>query len=136
MRSVVRAALTLALVIAIFLALPGLVRTVRQAADLRRLDLHARRAHLLGPLYESIRTLDRQLPAGEPIALIFRQPADADLGIYANYYLYPRPTKHYFGVEAYQQDPRRPAAIGWIDRETAWEVRLLSEQQLAEEASR
>ncbi|HEX7706331.1 MAG TPA: hypothetical protein VF701_07740 [Thermoanaerobaculia bacterium] len=136
MGSVVRAAIILALVISIWLTLPGLIRTIRQAADLRRLDVHARRAHILGPLYESIRALDRQLPPGEPVALIFRQPADADLGIYVNYYLYPRPTKHYFGVDAYQQDPRRPAAIGWIDRESAWEVRLLSRQQLAEEASR
>jgi hypothetical protein len=133
---VVRAALVIALIVAIWLTFPPLLQMARDANLLRRLELHERRTHILGPLYPSIRELDRQLPPGKPVAIVFRNPSDADLGIYVNYFLYPRPTRHYHGLEAYQRDPQRPEAIAWIDRERAWDVRLVTLEQAIEESSR
>lgn len=135
-KRVAYAALVVALVVACWLTLPALLQMARDANLLRRLELHERRTHILGPLYPSIRELDRQLQPGEPVAIVFRNPSDADLGIYVNYFLYPRPTRHYFGLEAYESDPQRPQAIAWIDRERAWEVRLVTLDQAIEENSR
>jgi hypothetical protein len=135
-RSLVHTAFVTALFFAVWLTLPGLVAVSREAALLRRLDVEDRRTHILGPLYPSIRELDRQLPPGEAVAIVFRNPADADLGIYVNYHLYPRPTRHYFGLEAYRNDPQRPAAIAWIDRESAWEVRRVTLEQAIEASGR
>jgi hypothetical protein len=135
-KGVAHAALVAALVLAAWLTLPGLLQIARDANSLRRLDVETRRTHILGPLYPSIRELDRQLPEGEPVAIVFRNPTDADLGIYVNYFLYPRPTRHYHGIEAYERDPQRPEAIAWIDRERAWDVRLVTLEQAVKESGR
>lgn len=89
------------------------------------LTYDARRTRIFGPLYPSIQRLKEQVPPNEPIALVLHAPDDADLGVYVNYYLHPRRTRIYFGMDAYRRDPRAPHTIAYIDRREAWEVRLL-----------
>src|SRR5688572_3129561 len=105
-------------------SVPGMLRVVRRAADLARLPYDDRRAYILGPLYPAARAIGAALPPGEPVAIVLRRHADGDLGIYVNYYLHPRPTRMYYGLDAYRADPNRARHIAAIDRERAWDVRL------------
>lgn len=92
---------------------------------MRLLTFDQRRTHMLGPLYPSILRLRKELRPREPVAIVLHAPADADLGVYVNHYLYPHPTRMYFGTAAYRADPHAPRTIAYIDREQAWEVRRL-----------
>jgi hypothetical protein len=90
-------------------SLPRLVTLVREARELRPLRYKARRDRTLGAFYASVKNLD----GDEPLALISPNAND-DAAIFANYYLYPRRTMIFRGIDDYRANagnPKRPASI-------------------------
>jgi hypothetical protein len=90
-------------------SLPRLVTLLREARELRPLRYKARRDHTLGAFYASVKNLG----GDEPLALISPNAND-DAAIFANYYLYPRRTMIFRGIDDYRANtgnPKRPASI-------------------------
>ncbi|HXH39805.1 MAG TPA: hypothetical protein VNN08_14345 [Thermoanaerobaculia bacterium] len=108
--------------------LPRLVVLVDTARTLLPLPYEARRERQMGPWYASIRTIRREQPRREPVALI-AAPLDVDSAVFANYYLYPIRTRLFVGRNSYRnaaQDPMLPKAIVAVTGErverTAYDV--------------
>jgi hypothetical protein len=96
--------------------LPRLVALVENARTLLPLSYEGRRERQMGPWYESIETLRRELPSNEPIALITTQ-RDIDAAVFANYYLFPIHTKLFVGRDNYRNaanDPALPKTIVFV----------------------
>jgi hypothetical protein len=90
-------------------SLPRLVTLLREARELRPLHDKLRRDRTLGPFYASVKNLGGH----EPLALI-APDANDDAAIFANYYLYPRRTTIFRGIDDYRANtgnPKRPASI-------------------------
>jgi hypothetical protein len=93
--------------------LPRLVVLVDTARTLLPLPYEARRERQMGPWYASVETLRREQPRHEPVALI-AAPRDVDSAVFANYYLYPIPTRLFVGRNGYRNaanDPGLPKTI-------------------------
>jgi hypothetical protein len=93
--------------------LPRLVALVNNARTLLPLEYEARREVQMGPWYASVQSLRRELPPRERVALI-AGPRDVESAVFANYYLYPLPTRLFVGRDNYRNatpDPARPKTI-------------------------
>jgi hypothetical protein len=96
--------------------LPRLFALCENARTLLPLSYEGRRERLMGPWYESVETLRRELPANEPVALI-TAPRDIDSAVFANYYLFPIHTKLFTGRDNYRNrawDPTLPKTIVFV----------------------
>ena len=94
---------------------PRLLELARQGVDLLPLDREQRNSRVHGSFYDALREIDRRVPRGEPLALMVRSQSDVDVATFANYYLYPRPTRIYSELGQYRLDPKRPKTIVRID---------------------
>ncbi len=101
--------------------LPRLVSRAREAMTLLPLPYEARRERQMGAWYASIESLRRTLPKKEPVALVIGI-RDTEAAIFANYYLYPIPTRLFAGRNDYRNaapDPTRPKTIVAVTSEKA-----------------
>jgi hypothetical protein len=90
---------------------PGFLSLTRRAFSLATLDPEARREVALGEPYRSIRDLDREIPAGEPLAVLLRGPGALDRGVFVNYYVYPRRSFNHFERQLPADAPRYLAVV-------------------------
>ncbi|HET7434761.1 MAG TPA: hypothetical protein VFN10_08620 [Thermoanaerobaculia bacterium] len=109
---------------AAWFSVPWLARYVRDAARLASMPYDARRDRVSGGFTASLRKIDRELPVGEPVALVLSGARDIDLMVFANYYLYPRPAHEFFGAGHWRVTPNAPKHILLIDSARTHEVRL------------
>jgi hypothetical protein len=101
-----RVAFVIVFVSLLFTSAPALVKLARRAWEALPLDEAQRR----GPMFTSTEAL-RKTP--EPLALIC-DPNETDPALFVNYYLYPRRTRIYKGIDNYRNsanDPSRPRTI-------------------------
>lgn len=94
---------------------PRLTELTRQAAGLAGLSAEERRERLFGPFHASAKRIDEVIPKDEPLALVLGQPSDSGAALFFNYYVFPRLTRLYFGLEPYRLDPKGPRRIVRID---------------------
>jgi hypothetical protein len=120
---------------AVIFSMPDVVGELRTAFAIESLPYGQRREAVIGALYTSIRQLRRELPENETIALILRRPEDIGNGVFANYYLYPRTTRIYFGLDSYREDlsPDRFRTIVSVDSTSPTVLRRVSYEQLRSE---
>jgi hypothetical protein len=93
--------------------LPRLIALVNNARELLPLRYDARREKQMGPWYASVKSLRRELPANEPVALV-ATPRGVESAVFANYYLYPIRTRLFVGRNNYRDaanDPALPKTI-------------------------
>src|SRR5688500_19209193 len=83
---------------------PQLLRSAGESLRLLPLSPAQRRTQLFGGFYESVRRIDATVPKNEPIALVLERAVDVAPALFLNYYLYPHPSKLYFGLDAYRLD--------------------------------
>ena len=101
-----RAAFVIVFVSLLFTSAPALVKLARRAWEALPLDEAQRR----GPMFTSAEALQK---TSEPLALIC-DPNETDPALFVNYYLYPRRTRIYKGIDDYRNsanDPLRPRTI-------------------------
>ena len=111
---------------AMWTSVPDLARLVRDSFTFARLSHEERRERVYGADYVTMRRFAKELP-DVPVAIVLRTPPDVDRGIFVNYYLYPRPTRIYDGVDKYRADPKRPRTIVFVNGD---DMRVIAEEQL------
>lgn len=130
----VRSVFAVLIVTSIAIDARPLLEKARQVSQMRSLSYEGRRRALFGDFYDSLLDAQRGLSQAEPVGIVMRQYRDVDRAVYANYYLYPRPTRFYFGLIELHDDCRagKPRVLFAIDlqrdakvhRRTAEEISL------------
>ncbi len=123
--------------------LPDLFRNTTVALQLRKMTDSEKRNTVIGLYYEPLHSIRDGIPEDERVAIVMAaSPLDRDVGVFVNYYLYPRPSMFYRGIEAYLEnryegsvpDRTRPETVILIDHSESPEPRLLRGAELIEAA--
>lgn len=124
---------------------PDLIRNTTVALQLRKMTDPEKRNTVIGLYYRPLHAIRQAIPETESVAIVMTgSPLDRDVGVFVNYYLYPRPSMFYRGVEAYREnryegsvpDRPRPETVILIDHSESPEPRLLLGHELPESAER
>jgi hypothetical protein len=122
---------------------PDLLRNTTVALQLRKMTDPEKRNTVIGLYYRPLHAIRQSIPETESVAIVMAgSPLDRDVGVFANYYLYPRPSMFYRGIEAYRENKyegsvtgrSRPSTVILIDHSESPEPRLLLGLELLESA--
>lgn len=116
---------------ALWTSLPGMTRLAIDAVSFFPLSPEERLERVFGSYYTSILRIRSQLRPEEPVALSTRLvERDINGVIFANYYLYPRPTRLYASLDGYRttvlSDPSQPKKLVRMDLGRTPEARLMT----------
>jgi len=116
---------------ALWTSLPRMTRLALDAAKFARLAPEERMERVFGSYYTSILRIRSQLRADEPVGLSARLvERDINGVVFANYYLYPHPTRYYGSLDEYRStvisDPSQPKRIVRMDLSRTPEARLMT----------
>lgn len=120
-----------------------LIRNATVAFQLRKMTDPEKRSTVIGLYYPPLHEIVQSIPETESVAIVMAgSPLNRDVGVFVNYYLYPRPSMFYRGVEAYREnryegsvpDRPRPETVILIDHSESPEPQLLTGHVLLESA--
>ena len=121
------------------IAVPDLARHTKVALQLSGMPDVEKRATVIGVYYRPLAVIEQHLPETASVAIVMGSSwVDRDVGVFTNYYLYPRPAMFYRGADAYQhnryegatQARRRPSSVVLIDHSVSPEPRLLTSRDI------
>jgi len=115
---------------ALWTSLPRMFQASMDATRQMPHGYEHRRAQVLGPFHVSVQRIRATLRDGEAVGISLAQP-ERDMGaaVFANYELYPHPTRFYASLDDYRRDahdPLQPKKLVRIDLGRTGEARLLS----------
>jgi hypothetical protein len=116
---------------ALWSSVPRVIHASREAIERWPLSYEQRREQALGAFYESVQRIRVELPPDETVGISLRDSRlDAGAAVFANYYLYPHPTRFYESLDQYRarvlDDPTQPTTLVRIDTERTAEARLMT----------
>ena len=123
------------LVSAAAFSFPELWRLLRTARDLAPLPYAERRERLMD-YYSSLRHAKRQLAEGERVAIVMMRDDELGRGVFSHYYLYPRPSRLFYGLDGYRRTLVPPPAktLLRVDARRGEMVRVMSYAEIRREA--
>jgi len=116
---------------ALWTSLPRMTRLALDAAKFAPLSPEQRLERVFGAYYTSILRIRSQLREEEPVGLSARDMERDNNGVvFANYYLYPRPTRYYESLDVWRStvliDPSQPKKLVRMDLSRTPEARLMT----------